>query len=86
MAFETIHFNTGKCVTDLTKLSRRIHRNEPSLRVRLHVTVNASRQTVSFGANPLMDGLISLMQQEGHMLLTHQLCRLDTNLALPSGQ
>ncbi len=81
VALEAIHLDAGKKMTTLAKLSRRVDPQELAVVVARGMAIDASGKAIALGANPLLHGIVTLVQQKFHMVAAHYLGRLDTLLA-----
>jgi len=80
MALEAVHVYTRVGMTTLAELASRIDGNGLTVLVFARVAIDTSDQAVSFGPDPLVYSPVSLMKQEPHMVLAHDLCGFDTTL------
>ena len=80
MALEAIHLYPGVGMAALTELARCIDRYRLATLVVTAVTTYTLNQAMFLCAYALVHGIVALMQKKPHMVLTHDLYRLDAFL------
>lgn len=80
MTLEAIHLYPGIGVATLAELAWCIDRDRLAILVIADVTVYALDQAVFLCTYPFVHGIVALMQKKLHMVLTHDLGRLDASL------
>ena len=59
------------------------NRDRNRIRSQYSMAVEAFFQAVLLGANSIAHRIVTLVHQQRHMVATHEVCILDTSLALP---
>lgn len=80
MTLKAVHLYARVGMTTLAELASRVDGNGLTSLVVARVAIDTANQAVPFGADPLVYRPVSLMKQEPHMVLAHDVCRFDTTL------